>query len=153
MKKWPVIFIILVMAVLVFTSCRKDDPKALAKQTIELTFQLNSNAGNEKEIQAKLDAIEAKVKKMSMLNQLAYAGELIQLSAESFSEIISSPEVQESFKTMSNEFQAVSEVLNSSEYQESLKAAAEVLNSSEYQDSLKELNDALEALNALNLKF
>lgn len=147
-KKWLSVFVILLISAFVLASCGGNDPKALAKQTLDLTVQLVSNPEKSDGIQPKLDAITGKVEKMSKLKQMTYAVELAQLT-------LNSKELQAAYKKMSEEYQeaikTTMEEINSPEYQEALGELNDYLGSSEYQDALKEYQNALEELK--NLKF
>ena len=131
---------VVLMTVLVMVSCGgkpKDTPKSLAKETFDLTAQLVSNPEQAVEITAKLNIVREKVSKFSPAKQLSYTTELAKLSVNAVKDVIQSPDVQETFKE-------VSDAINSSEVQDALRSVG-----SDVQDALKdagvEVQDALES--------
>jgi len=163
--KLAVLCVVLV-AVIAVASCggKKDDPKSLAKQTFDLTMQLEREPGKAQEIQGKMDVIEEKVSKLSFTKQLSYAAELLRLSSEAIKDAYASPEVQDAVRAASDAlgssevqgalrsatsdlqdaFRATTDALGTNEVQDALRAM-----NTELQDASNELNEALNALRAL----
>ena len=110
--KFAVICIIMI-AVFSFSGCgsKKDTPESLAKETLELTMQQEARPENSGEIQVKLDAIEAKVAKLSLSQQLAYSGELIKLTGEMIQGAFNSSEFQDGLEDLNDELKAAAKEL------------------------------------------
>ena len=149
--KWVAVLLITVMAALVFASCgKKDDPKALAKRTVELGLKLTSDPSNSESIEKELAEIEAKVKKLSLKDQLSYASEIMTQSSGAIgdalqsatSDLLNSGELKDAAN-------AVGDVLQSSELQGAVDDLKDALNSDELKDALKEADDALKQLENL----
>lgn len=81
-RKIAVIFTIVLLTMFVLASCGGSNPKALAKETIELTGQaLEAMFDPEKsaELEKKMEKLEAKIEKLSEEDKKIYEEELLKL--------------------------------------------------------------------------
>lgn len=93
----------IIMLILICMSCgKKDDPKILAKETVELTKQLSSNLENAERIQAKLDEIQSRVEKLSLSNQIKYIAEVTRLGAGEIKDVFNSDGMKSSLNELNS---------------------------------------------------
>jgi len=142
-KKWIIVCIAVLLAVTVLVSCggKKDDPKSLAKQTLDLTMQLETNPEKALDIEQKLSEIAAKVEKLPLTQQISYASELTKISIEAFNDALN---IQIPGDVQSDLRNLATDALNAGDVQDALRAM-----NSELESATNEINDALNALRSL----